>query len=276
MKINLIKRYHRSAILGSAIFLSILFSMTGCAAPKQLENTGSFSFALIGNTYPDSPFSKASTDMGKLIDTLNRENPTFVIHTGNLVFGGYTVGIREVDLMRQFNNLKATLSPLARVCYFIPGEMDSNMGSMKALESFTEKRAYYSFGYGSILFIVLNSTDGAIGHIGEEQWTWLEKTLLQTNGDSVIVLIHHPVTSQYGYDGPLLQNSQRFYKILSPYRLRAVISGAGENYYRMDIDDVAYINAGCVPIIKKESASQFRYYIVTFSGGFLSITGKKL
>jgi 3',5'-cyclic AMP phosphodiesterase CpdA len=268
--------YHRYIFFGSILFLILTALIFGCTTPRRSENTGPLSFALIGNTCTDSPFDRPAPEMGKLLDALNRENPTFVIHTGNMVFGGYTVGIREVDLVRQFNQLRITLSSISRVFYFIPGEMDSRAGSVTAFESFTGKSAYRSFTYGSMLFIILNSTDGAPGLIGDAQWSWLEKTLKESEGDSIVILLHHPVIPQHGYDGPLLKDGKRLLKLLSTYPLRAIISGAGENFYRMDVDDVSHINAGSVPIMKKESADQFRYYIVTFADGFLTITGKKL
>jgi 3',5'-cyclic AMP phosphodiesterase CpdA len=247
-----------------------------CSTVKQAKIETPFSFALIGNTYSESPFKPPHPDTAKLIDALNRENPVFVTHIGNIIYAGFNVGLREIDAHRQFSEGRSALAGLVRERYFVIGELDTFAGSSAAFESFTGYRSYHSFSYGSVLFIALNSTDNEPGIIGDEQWKWLEQTLAGSLHESIVILVHHPPFLSKPSDVKKVVEAERLHALISRYPVRAVISGAGEFFSITESGRIQYINAGCVPLFKKEGADQYRYYIITFNDGYLSIAGKKL
>jgi 3',5'-cyclic AMP phosphodiesterase CpdA len=247
-----------------------------CSTAKQAKIEAPFSFALIGNTYPESPFKPPHPNTMKLIDALNRENPVFVAHIGNLIYAGFNIGLREIDVRRQLSEVRSSLAGLVRERYFVTGELDTLAGSSAAFESFTGYQSYHSFSYGSVLFIALNSTDNEPGKIGDEQWKWLEKTLAESLHESIVIFIHHPPFLSKPSDVKRVAEAERLHALISRYPVRAVISGAGEYFSLTESGRIQYINAGCVPLFKKEGTDQYRYYIITFNDGHLSIAGKKL
>jgi len=256
--------------------LLIAVVTVSCSTVKQAKIEAPFSFALIGNTYSESPFRPPHPDIAKLIDALNRENPVFVAHTGNFIYAGFNVGLREIDARRQLSEGRASMAGLVRERYFVTGELDTIAGSPTAFESFTGYRSYHTFSYGSVLFIALNSTDSEPGKIGGEQWKWLEQTLAGSLQESIIIFVHHPPFLPKDSDVRKIADAERLHALISRYPVRAVISGAGEYLSTTESGRIQYINAGCVPLFKKEGADQYQYYIITFSDGHLSIAGKKL
>ncbi|HEY1406482.1 MAG TPA: hypothetical protein VF857_07745 [Spirochaetota bacterium] len=250
--------------------------ITGCAAPTPKGIESPLLFAVIGNTYPESPFKQPSPDIEKLINVLNRENPTFVIHEGNVIYAGFTPGLRAVDATRQFSESADSFSNLKCSHHFVPGDFDTFGGLPDAFESFTGRKSYHTFIYGPVLCIILNTTDPRPGIISDTQIAWLEDTLRDSHSESIIVFSHHPFFPQKGYDGALVAGSDRIAEILSKYAVRGVISGAGENFFRTERNGIEYINLGCVPLHKKEYGEQSRYYLISFFEDHLTITGKKL
>jgi 3',5'-cyclic AMP phosphodiesterase CpdA len=231
---------------------------------------------LIGNTSPESPFKPHSAEISKLIDALNRENPTFIIHTGNLVYAGYSPGIREADVISQYNENTEAFSRLSRVCIYAPGELDNLMGSTAIFERYTKRPSYHSFGYGTIEFIILNSSDPDAGEISSHQIEWVKDELNKySRSQEFIILSHHPMFPPKSSEGmQILRNAAEIHSLLIKYHVIAVISGSGDRLSRTEKDGISYINAGCVPAYRPCATGQFRYYSVMLQNGYLTIQGK--
>ena len=257
-------------------FALIAAAMISCAGSGPKKNLSPLQFAVVGNTCAESPFKQPHPDITRLISALNRSNPAIVIHTGNTIFAGFTSGIREEDVTRQFKAAEQVFEQLDRARHFVPGELDTFNGSTTAFSSFTGKNPYNTFIYGSVLFVVLNTTDHEPGKISDEQFSWLCDTLEDSRNESIILVTYHPLIRMRGYDGPVVENAERITMLFQHYPVRAVISGAGETFSMTEHEGMAYYNLGCVPLFKPCGKDQNRYYLATFYEDRLIVEGMKL
>jgi predicted phosphodiesterase len=242
--------------------------------PKTIEAPARF--AIITNTAPESPYKPFAPELTKLIDAVNRENPSFVIHLGNIIYAGNTQGVRETDIDRQISERGEFFSKLDPVCFYVAGNLDFFKGSFSFFTKETKRPTNHSFHYGPVHFMAINS---AMASISELQKKWIEDELEINKDDAaVIVLSYYPFMLQKNYAGyqPTVEDAESFHRIFIRYKVRAVISAAGEFYSRVDRDSIAYINAGAVPIYKKDGYDQFRYYIGEITKDSINVTGRKL
>lgn len=265
----------KTKFLAASIALSVIILMS-CAGSGPRTTLSPLQFAVVGNTCAESPFRQPHSDMPRLISALNRSNPAIVIHTGNIVFAGFTSGIREEDISRQFQAAEQVFDQLDRARHFVPGELDTFNGSTTAFSSFTGRDPYNTFIYGSILFVVLNTTDPEPGKISDQQFSWLCDTLEDSRSESIIIVTHHPLLKSRGYEGTVVENAERITMLFQHYPVRAVISGAGETFSMSVHEGTSYYNLGCVPLYKPCGKDQNRYYLATFSEGQLVVEGMKL
>ena len=260
------------------IFSICAIAFLSCSAPHIRNSISELRFAVTANTAPESPYKTYSGETAKLISALNKENPTFIIHLGNMIYAGNAAGLRDVDIRRQVDEHAAVFSQLSPVCNYTVGELDLFKGSSTAFEELTGKKPFYSFHYGTIHFISLNSSDGAPGTISASQRKWLTEELeYNKNDDAIIVLSYHPLYLQKNMQGNIqtVEKADELHQLFKKYQITAVLSAAGDYYSRTDRDGIAYINTGCIPMYRLPNYDQFRYYSVVLSGGTITVTGKK-
>jgi hypothetical protein len=114
-------------------------------------------------------------------------------------------------------------------------------GEAGGLASGTE--AYYSFDYGNIHFICLDSheTDRSPGGA---MMSWLTQDLAATSQEWIIAFWHHPPYSKGSHDSdtevPLRQMRQNALPILEAYGVDLVLSGHSHSYERSYLIDSHY------------------------------------
>ncbi|MBF0429924.1 MAG: metallophosphoesterase [Fibrobacteria bacterium] len=105
---------------------------------------------------------------------------------------------------------------------------------------------YYSFDYGNIHFISLDSEQSARS-IGGPMYTWLEKDLKATKQDWIITYFHHPPYSFGSHNSDkesnLYQMRENFVPLLEDYGVDAVYTGHSHAYERSFYIDRAYGNS---------------------------------
>jgi 3',5'-cyclic AMP phosphodiesterase CpdA len=254
----------------------ILLLPLSCAKNRRTP-VKSLRFAVIGNTYPESPFSGFNRELDLLVEEINRANPVLLFHTGNIVHGGKSwMGIKDVDLERQFREFRSSMKKLGPVLYTVPGSMDSLDGKKDIYRKYTGRDNYYSFNYGALHFIVLDTKDeGEI--IDKAQMEWLEKDLEKYRGaQAVIVFTHHPLFRVKGKRiihkaGEKLQGLFKFYPV------KAVFSGNLESYYRADKEGIEYHITGTRLLHHRSwSRNRVHYYIIDFDGVLFKVEKKEL
>ncbi len=106
-------------------------------------------------------------------------------------------------------------------------------GEAGGVSSGTE--AYYSFDYGNIHFISLDSYDSDRS-VGGTMYTWCESDLQNTTADWIVAFWHHPPYSKGSHDsdseGSLIQMRSNFLPLLEMYGVDLVLSGHSHSYER--------------------------------------------
>ena len=110
-----------------------------------------------------------------------------------------------------------------------------------AMPSGTE--AYYSFDYGNIHFVVLDSHDSDRS-VGSSMLTWLEQDLAATTQDWIIAFWHHPPYSKGGHDSDLelrlVEMRENVVPILDDYGVDLTLTGHSHDYERSFLLDGHY------------------------------------
>jgi len=118
-------------------------------------------------------------------------------------------------------------------------------GEAGGIASGTE--AYYSFDYGNIHFVTLDSyqTDRSVGGA---MLTWLENDLATTSQEWLVAFWHHPPYTKGSHDSDieagLIDMRERALPILESYGVDLVLSGHSHSYERSYLIDSHYGSSG--------------------------------
>ncbi len=154
------------------------------------------------------------------------------------------------------------------------------------------KKAYYSYNYANIHFVVLESTTASFRTIGGAMMNWLQADLAANTQKWTVVYFHHPPYSMGSHNSDteteLIEMRQNFVPILEQYKVDLVLCGHSHNYERSFLIKNHYgsentfnnsnlVNggsgAGVTPYIKSASANfQGTVYAVAGTGGILEGT----
>ena len=103
--------------------------------------------------------------------------------------------------------------------------------------------AYYSFDYGNVHFVCLNSF-GSDRSVGAPMYTWLEADLAATDAEWLIAFWHHPPYSKGSHDSDtestLIEMRQNFLPLLEEHGVDLVLTGHSHSYERSFLIDGHY------------------------------------
>ena len=273
----------RPARAPAALACIALVLLSACVAPVPVLEPDPITFALMGSTAPESPFNAVSPWLEKAVLAINAENPVFIMHTGDIVFGGdSSMGIKEADVRRQFDEFAAGTARALPILYTMRGELDAHAGSPGLYVRSTGRPAWYSFNYGNLHFAVLDTNDPEPGMIGPAQLRWLEEDLKTAAGcPAVFVFTHHPVVlpqaAFYGATPETLRNAGALTAVLARYPVKAVFSGHLRSGFTEKKDGILYVTAGCGNYNEKlPFAPENQYYLVRYNGRDVTVTEKKI
>ncbi|HUR31897.1 MAG TPA: metallophosphoesterase [Saprospiraceae bacterium] len=95
--------------------------------------------------------------------------------------------------------------------------------------------AYYSFDYGNVHFVILDSYETSRSVTGPMH-TWCQLDLSATNADWIIAIWHHPAYSRGSHDSDvdteLKEMRQNFLPLFESYGVDLVLSGHSHSYER--------------------------------------------
>ncbi len=95
--------------------------------------------------------------------------------------------------------------------------------------------AYYSFDYGNVHFIVLDSYQTSRS-VGGSMYNWCESDLQNTTANWIVALFHHPPYTKGSHnsdtEGNLIDMRQNFLPLLESYGADIVLSGHSHSYER--------------------------------------------
>ncbi|NIP92048.1 MAG: hypothetical protein GWO24_00635, partial [Akkermansiaceae bacterium] len=103
--------------------------------------------------------------------------------------------------------------------------------------------SYYSFDFGPIHFVCLNSHDEERSEVGAMA-TWLQEDLAQNQADWLIAFWHHPPYSKGTHDsdreGQLIEMREIMLPLLEAHGVDLVLAGHSHTYERSMLLDGAY------------------------------------
>ena len=274
------KKYHITPafFILFACFTSIFPACAGEGKKKLPEN---IRFSIFGNTFPETPYTEMGIRIEPTIIKINDDNPLFAVHIGDIVCGGGRwSGIKKNDIEKQYDNFYSISKNLRPILYNVIGEMDFFNQSADTFNFHTKRKDYYSFNYGNIHFIVLNTSDPSPGEIGKAQIEWLKKDLDQDkNREAIFIFTHHPLffpKREITDQSDVVKDSITLHKLFLKYPVKAVFSGHLPVYYKEEVDNIIYVIAGCGDYDKKYNYSRaHQYYIIDYSYGTINILAKR-
>ncbi len=170
--------------------------------------------------------------------------PDFVIHTGDLVSNG-----RESAQWPRFFEIEA---PLLRKAAFFPVLGNHERNSPHFHDFFAIESPYYSFDWGRVHFIILNSDFGnaaatkeAKQRFWDDQLRWLERDLAEHQDAALrFVAMHHPPFTAVGRRQGGKKRVADMVPLFEKYNVTAVYLGHDHNYQHHLIGGVHYIVTG--------------------------------
>jgi len=192
---------------------------------------GDFSFAQISDTHIG--FNKpANPDvLGTLQASISKINampstPSFILHTGDLSH------LAQAD---EFDTLEQTLkSAKTGKIFYVPGEHDVlNDNGKQYLQRFgkdAKGNGWYSFDFNGVHFIglvnVVDTSEGGLGVLGNEQLQWLENDVKGLSSSTpIVVFAHIPLWAVYPQWGWGTRDSEQALSSLRRFGSVSVLNG---------------------------------------------------
>ena len=198
----------------------------GLTIPK-----GDFSFVQISDSHIG--FSKpANPDvLGTLQAAIAKINampiaPSFILHTGDL---SHLAQADEFDTLDQ-----ALKSVKSEKIFYVPGEHDvlndNGKGYLQRFGKETVGDGWYSFDSKGVHFIglvnVVNTAEGGLGVLGNEQLEWLEKDVKNLSSSTpIVVFAHIPLWEVYPQWGWGTRDSAQALSYLKRFGSVSVLNG---------------------------------------------------
>ena len=190
-----------------------------------------FSFAQISDSHIG--FNKpANPDvLGTLQATIDKINampvaPSFVLHTGDL---------SHLSQAEEFDTLDQSLKSVkTEKIFYVPGEHDVlNDNGKQYLARYgkgTKGQGWYSFDKNGVHFVglvnVVDTSEGGLGSLGQEQLAWLESDLKGLSASTPVVLFAHiPLWSVYPQWGWGTRDSEQALGYLKRFGSVSVLNG---------------------------------------------------
>jgi len=214
-----------------------------------------FTFVVYGDTRSNHDVHRAC------VRKIEELNPAFVINTGDLVSNG-----ENMDDWNVFFDICGPM--MATIPYFpVLGNHERNAAHYYDLFDLPNNERYYSFDYGDVHFVVLDSCELRVPsrddpeydrslvpfyremsrHYWQKQKAWLKQDLAAHNDASfVFVSFHHPLYSNANPGRRSEQGAKRriFEEILRDARVTMVFNGHDHNYQRHFADGIYYVVSG--------------------------------
>jgi predicted phosphodiesterase len=200
---------------------------------------GDFEFVVFGDTRTRDEVHRRA--VAAIVD---KTEPDFVIHTGDLVANGLDTALWPV-----FFDIEGAL---LRKTAFFPVLGNHERNDPQYHEFFESGPGYYSFNWGGAHFAALNSdvaNASPVESIREAYWAeqvkWLEADLAKNQkADFRFVISHHPPLTAVGRRQGGNQHMKALIPILEKYGTSAIFNGHDHNYQHHLMNGVHYVVTG--------------------------------
>ncbi len=204
---------------------------TGRLKQGLLLPKSDFTFAQISDSHIG--FNKAANPdvVGTLQAAIGKINamptaPSFILHTGDL---SHLAQADEFDTLDQ-----AMKSAKSGKIFYVPGEHDVlNDNGKQYLQRYgkdTKGDGWYSFDYNGVHFIglvnVVNTAEGGLGVLGNDQLEWMEKDVKGLSSSTpIVVFAHIPLWAVYPQWGWGTRDSAQALSYLKRFGSVSVLNG---------------------------------------------------
>ena len=234
-------------------YYDIGFGQAGKGHLKTAPEYGtSFQFVVVG----DTRFANQPREIqAKLITAIEKQNPSFVINTGDLVTDGTDPSHWDTFFKMNQELIKST------PYYVSLGNHEKNSKYFYQYFSFPKNENYFSFNWSNCHFVILDSEgphyepehpldyqqrktfEKEMNTFWEKQLTWLCDDLKNHREfDFTLVFMHQPLFSLKDSRREEQKEFQkRFAQIFEDFEVDIVFSGHDHNYQRHFVKPVHYI-----------------------------------
>ena len=264
-----IMKHVASVIVFMIAIVSIMLHCT-CSS-RQTTTAQPIRFVVINNTSPDSPYEVFNPQLENTLLSINKENPVFTMHCGNIIHGGSSImGINKLDIEKQFQQFYRYAKKLNSILFTACGPLDIYNDSTAIYTKFTQKDAWYSFNYGTNHFIVLFSNSKTSLSLSDKQLAWLQEDL-KKNSHAHIFIFSYFLPSFHRTKQQFLNDShQKLHELLSQYTTKAFFGATGFTQ-PVTIDTIQYIPVPCDNNYANKYKKAIRYYVVDFDGQIITV-----
>lgn len=154
---------------------------------KLNADEGQFQFVVVG----DRTGGHRAKIFSRAVHQINLLQPEFVMSVGDLI-EGYT---QKPDVMAaQWKEFEGYVKNFQMPFFYVPGNHD--LATRELIEHWGGRygRSYYHFVYRGVLFLAVNSEDGAASTISAEQIAYFKKALAENpNVRWTLAFLHKPL-----------------------------------------------------------------------------------
>ncbi|MFW6048894.1 MAG: metallophosphoesterase family protein [Candidatus Bipolaricaulota bacterium] len=174
---------------------------------------------------------------------MDRWDPTFIFHTGDLV---------ERPTTSRWADFFWAIEPFSRSTPLVPVLGNHEMYHQSYFDVFSlptgdgaSMRGWYSFEYGPINFVILDSNVNEIGLSRFlEQTEWLKRELEGQTRKYTVIFFHHPVYSSGYPSGVDTGLAESWGSLFEEHGVDLVFNGHVHAYERLVKDGVTYVVTG--------------------------------
>lgn len=236
-------------VLIAAALLALLAAaaMLVTAETRSSAGPAEFTFLVVGDSQPHRPNAPQTEVFKKLVKRMDTLNPAFVVHTGDAIYGAWSLdGVRA-----QVMDYREAIAPLRAKVYRTIGNHE--IQGQKANQAFFEKELgglYYSFDHEGSHFIVLNcSIIGEERRIAGKQLEWLREDLRKAQtARHKFVFLHMPLYPVDGHGGKCIDSRpaerDALHKLFMLNRVDTVFSGHEHLFDEHPRNGVRYVITG--------------------------------
>jgi len=228
-------------------------------APYDMNST--FSFVVFGDNKSTHKFDRYDESYQKILELAQEKDPDFLVNTGDIVFEGR-------DYRDWIKFFKISSNFMRTIPYFpTVGNHESSSKPLFKIFEFPGDKSYYSFNWGQIHFIVLNSCglDPRLErrNYPETKWKqyldefdekikkpfftnqleWLKNDLeSHKNYPFIFVSFHYPVFNSMDIE---IENTDiilnDWFPLFKEYQISAVFNGHNHYYHHVLEDNIHFI-----------------------------------
>ncbi|OAA28364.1 hypothetical protein AT15_04630 [Kosmotoga arenicorallina S304] len=209
-----------------------------CNSSDEIMIEGSFSIPLNpGDEFEFAVYGDSRSNLSvheKVVKTIAKKEPLFVIHTGDIVYSDNRLNDWE-DFFKATEPFGSTL--------FLPviGNHEKEARNYKAFFALPGNESYYSYRAGDLLFLMLNTNERFDRY--SKQYKWLKSLLKSETAKFTIAVFHHPAFS-YGSHGDSFFVKTILVPLFEKYGVDLVLTGHDHNYQRIEHNGITYIVTG--------------------------------